>query len=414
MKGKHIILGVTGGIAAYKAVYLLREFQKAGAEVRVVMTPSATRFVGTETFASLSRSDVPVHVFNESSGDIQTQWSKHIHWAEWADLLVIAPCTANTLGKLVHGLSDNMLTTTALAVRCPVLLCPTMDGGMYRSAAVRRNIELARNMGMHVLEPDSGYLASGLHDEGRLPEADLIFAEAQRLLNAETSNDNEKPHLITGAAHNLILKGKRVLVTAGPTREYIDAVRFISNPSTGKMGVAMAIAAKKLGAEVTLIHGQLSTPLPDGIKTYSVVSAGDMFEQVKKLRDTSDIIVMAAAVSDFTPVKPVTHKIKKSEASDRIELKPTTDILKWLGVNRSTEEQVLIGFAMETDNLEAETERKLRDKKCDWIVGNLLNADGSGFGSNTNHVLVKGPSESFLASGTKEQVSIDVLTRIFG
>lgn len=184
MKDKRIILGVTAGIAAYKAVYLLREFQKAGTEVRVVMTPSATRFVGSETFEALSRNPVPIYVFNEGKAQSSGDWSRHIQWAEWADIMVIAPCTANTLAKLVHGLSDNMLTTTAMAVRCPLVICPTMDGGMYRSPANLRNLKIARELGYHIIEPDEGYLASGLHDEGRLPEPQVIFKKVSELIDS--------------------------------------------------------------------------------------------------------------------------------------------------------------------------------------------------------------------------------------
>lgn len=406
MTGKRILLGVSGGIAAYKSVYLLRELQKAGSEVRVVMTPSATRFVGLETFAALTRQPVPVEVFNENNADVDSAWSRHIHWAEWADAMIIAPCTANTLAKVVHGLSDNMLTTTAMAIRCPLIICPTMDGGMYRSTANRRNLDLAIELGYHIIEPESGYLASGLHDEGRLPEVDVIINHVAKVLDASISETTN------GEPKSLPLKDKTVVVTAGPTREYIDSVRFISNPSSGKMGIAMAEAAKELGAEVTLIHGKLTTTLPVGIKSIAIESATDLFEAVKSVHDKAAVIIMSAAVSDFTPVEFHNKKIKKSSANTSIELKPTVDILSWLGENKK-DGQTLIGFAMETDNLEAEVERKLVAKKSDWIVGNLLNKNESGFESDSNQVLVIGQHDRFLSAGTKKDVALEVLSRIF-
>jgi phosphopantothenoylcysteine decarboxylase/phosphopantothenate--cysteine ligase len=402
MTGKRILLGVSGGIAAYKSVYLLRELQKAGAEVRVVMTPSATRFVGLETFAALTRQPVPVEVFNEDNAEVDSSWSRHIHWAEWADVMIIAPCTANTLAKVVHGLSDNMLTTTAMAIRCPLIICPTMDGGMYRSAANLRNLELAQSLGFLIIEPETGYLASGLHDEGRLPEVDVIIKHIASVLD-ETSGDTSK---------SLPLKYKTVVVTAGPTREYIDRVRFISNPSSGKMGIAMAEAARKLGAEVLLIHGKLTTTLPNGIKTIPIESAADLFEAVKSVHQKAHVIIMSAAVSDFTPVEFHDKKIKKSTANTSIELKPTVDILAWLGENKIGG-QTLIGFAMETENLEAEVERKLTSKKSDWIIGNLLNKDESGFEADFNNVLVMSKKERFLSTGTKKDIALEILKHIF-
>lgn len=408
MKGKRIILGISGGIAAYKSVYLLRLFQKAGADVRVVMTPSATRFVGLETLEALSRNPVPVHVFNEGTSADTNSWSRHIHWAEWADLMIVAPCTANTLAKIVHGLSDNMLTTTAMAVRCPLVLCPTMDGGMYRSAGTLRNLTLAKELGFHLIEPDSGYLASGLHDEGRLPEPEDIFNEVSGFFGAsgaESASVSEKAPLP--------LKNKKVLVTAGPTREFIDAVRFISNPSSGKMGLSMAEAAHKLGAEVHVVHGKVSFPFPEYLNPVEITSASDLFEAVQKKKEWADVIIMSAAVSDFTPKTVSTTKTKKTTADSSIDLKPTTDILKWLGNNRK-EGQVLVGFAMETENLEAEVKRKRVEKKSDWIVGNLLSPGKSGFETDRNEVYVNGNEMEFRLEGSKDQVAYETLRLIFG
>lgn len=366
LSGKRIILGVTGGIAAYKAVFLLREFQKAGAEVRVTMTPSATRFVGLETFASLSQHEVAVEIFPEDAQS--TDWTRHINWGEWADLFVIAPCTANTLSKIASGISDNMLTSTVLAARSPILLCPTMDGEMYESPSVSENLEKARDFGYHILEPVSGFLASGLKGKGRLPEFEDILNTASEIIGS-----------IEGP-----LKGKTVVVTAGPTREFIDPVRFISNPSSGKMGFAMAKAAQRLGAEVKLIHGPVTAPIPEDIHATPITSAKDLFEAVKAQAD-ADIIIMAAAVSDFTPSQSHDHKVKKETATKSIELDQTQDILAWLGENKKPN-QILIGFAMETENLVENASKKLSKKNADWIIGNSLSTEGAGFGFDTNHV----------------------------
>lgn len=408
LSGKSILLGVTGGIAAYKSVRLLRDLQKAGAEVRVVMTPSATRFVGVETFATLSRTEVPVHVFSEGTpGD---SWAKHIHWAEWADLMVLAPCTANTLAKLVHGLADNMLTSVALAARCPLLLCPTMDAGMLHHPAVERNLALARESGYHLLMPESGYLASGLEGEGRLPETNTLLQEIHRLLH-----DNESTvgtdHTLSLVGSEGPLAGKRVVVTAGPTREPIDAVRFISNPSSGKMGVAMAEVARQLGAQVTLVHGPLSIPIPRGLQTRSFLTAADLRSHLLALQSENDWIIMTAAVADFRPEEVAEHKIKKQNGIPNLKLVPTPDILSELG-ERRPEGQILIGFAMETENLESQAEEKLKQKKVQWICGNNLNEQGSGFASDTNRILLLGPDHREWIEGSKRDVARKILQTI--
>ena len=396
LSGKRIILGVTGGIAAYKAVNLLRLFQKQGAEVRVTLTPSATRFVGVETFASLSRGPVPVKVFSDNHAQ---DWTQHIHWGEWADLLVIAPCTANTLGKIAHGLSDNMLTSTVLAARCPVMICPTMDGCMYTAPATRRNLSIIRDFGYHILEPEKGYLASGLEDVGRLPAEEDIAAAAARIIE---SNDPE----ITR-----VLAGRKVLITAGPTREHIDPVRYISNPSSGKMGFAMARAAQRLGAEVTLLHGPVNLKLPRGMTHLPFTSADDLFEKVKANAD-HDVVIMAAAVSDFTPAVVHDEKVKKDRADSSIELKRTNDILKWLGENKK-DGQVLIGFAMETQDLITNARKKLQKKNADWIIANSLKEPGAGFGVDTNCVHLLGLESDDQFKGSKLDVANQVLAHIF-
>jgi phosphopantothenoylcysteine decarboxylase / phosphopantothenate---cysteine ligase len=395
LTGKRILLGVTGGIAAYKAVYLLREFQKAGADVRVTMTPSATRFVGSETFSALSRHEVAVEVFNDASPG--KEWTKHIQWGEWADIFVIAPCTANTLAKIVHGRADNMLTSAVLAARCPLLICPTMDGEMYDSPSVTANLKMADDMGYYILEPETGYLASGLDAVGRLPEADVILKRTGEII---------KKHRIQGP-----LTGKRVVVTAGPTREYLDPVRFISNPSSGKMGIAMAEAARALGGEVTLLHGPLTVDVPGRLKSHSFTSADELFEEIKKLQK-ADVIIMAAAVSDFKPSVRSEQKQKKKSSSLSIELERNPDILKWLGEQKK-KGQTLIGFAMETENLIDNAQEKLKNKNLDWICANSLSEEGSGFNTDTNTIQLISRRDQITFSGTKSEISSAILNRIF-
>lgn len=396
LSGKRILLGVTGGIAAYKSVYLLREFQKAGAKVRVTMTPAATRFVGTETFAALSRHEVAVEVFSENEPD--ESWTKHIHWGEWADLFVIAPCTANTLSKIVHGQADTMLSSTVLAARCPILICPTMDGEMYESPAVSKNLQQAKTMGYYILEPESGYLASGIDAKGRLPETDSILEHSTSIIRS---------HQIQGP-----LTGKKILVTAGPTREFIDPVRFISNPSSGKMGLAMAEAARNLGGDVTLLMGPATIEIPDrfsGVERFE--SAEELFELVKTHSD-ADVVIMAAAVSDFKPATFIGQKQKKGDIEQTLELVENPDILKWLG-SRKKESQVLIGFAMETENLLENAQKKLRKKNLDWICANDLNDPDGGFDSQMNTLLLISHDQEKEYSGSKTLVASNILKEIF-
>lgn len=397
LAGKQIILGVTGGIAAYKAVYLLRALQEAGAEVRVTMTPAATRFVGIDTFASLSQHEVAVEVFPDGQHTPES-WTQHITWGEWADLFIIAPCTANTLAKVAHGFSDNMLTSAVLAARCPLLICPTMDGEMYNAPSTQKNLEIIQDFGYHVLEPEEGYLASRLEGKGRLPETEVILNKTKNILSSKKKVDGP-------------LTGKKVVVTAGPTREHIDPVRFISNPSSGKMGFAMAEAAKKLGADVTLLHGPVSLSLPDEVSTQKFKSAAELFDLVKQ-HANADVIIMAAAVSDFTPAEQHDHKVKKDSASTKLELQQTQDILAWLGEHRKNG-QIFIGFAMETDNLLENASKKRTKKNIDWIIANSLSDADAGFEADTNtvHLIGDTPTEKF--SGSKRAVAQKVLQYIF-
>ncbi len=394
--GKKVLLGVTGGIAAYKSAVLLRDFQKAGAEVRVTMTPSAVKFVGIQTFSSLTRHEVAVRVFNDT--DPGDSWTKHIHWAQWAEIFIIAPCTANTLAKLVHGQANNMLTTVALAARCPLLICPTMDAEMIHHPSVKKNLKLAVESGFHVLNPESGYLASGLEGPGRLPEPDTIIKKAAEIIE---ENRLKGP-----------LSKKKVLVTAGPTREHIDPVRFISNPSSGKMGMAMAEAAHNLGADVTLLHGPVSSSyIPGYMNRQRFESAEDLFELVQKHTD-ADVVIMAAAVADFRPSERSDQKIKKKDGTPTLELTPNPDSLAWLGKQKKVN-QVLIGFAMETENLEENARAKLNKKNLDWICANDLTGDNSGFEHDTNHVILFGKDVREEFNGEKKEIAKQILIRIF-
>jgi phosphopantothenoylcysteine decarboxylase/phosphopantothenate--cysteine ligase len=394
--GKRIILGVTGGIAAYKAAYLLRSFQKQGAEVRVTMTPAATKFVGVETFSALSRHTVATEVFTDN--EQSDSWTKHIHWGEWADLFVVAPCTANTLAKLVAGQSDNMLTSTALAARCPILICPTMDGEMYEHATVKKNLHEAEKLGYYILEPDSGYLASGLDAQGRLPDDEAILKKSAEVI---------RKHQIQGP-----LTGKKVIVTAGPTREFLDPVRFLSNPSSGKMGLAMAEAARALGADVELFIGPVTIHVPNRISTKKFISAEDLFELVKSSKD-ADVFIMAAAVSDYKPASISESKIKKSEEDSDLHFVRTPDILQWLGEHRQSH-QTLIGFAMETDNLIENASKKLNVKNADYICANSLNETNSGFESDNNTVTLVGRDKTKKTfSGPKSKIASEILSAIF-
>ncbi len=310
---------------------------------------------------------------------------------------MIAPCTANTLAKIATGAADNMLTSTVLAARCPLLICPTMDGEMFASPAVQKNLDTVQEFGYHVLEPEEGYLASGLEGKGRLPETDLILEKCSAVLK---KNKSEGP-----------LSGKKVVVTAGPTREHIDPVRFISNPSSGKMGFAMAEAAAQMGAEVTLIHGPVSLSKPTGIATIEIESTQELFEQVQKHAD-ADVVIMAAAVSDFSPEEVHAQKVKKDKADSSIKLKQTPDILAWLGDHKKRE-QVLIGFAMETENLLENAQAKLKKKKADWIIANSLNEDESGFESDKNKVHLIGKKDTIQIEGLKSDVARQALSHIF-
>ena len=370
LDGKHILVGVTGGIAAYKAAYLVREFMKAGADVKVMMTEAAARFVAPLTFSALSRNPVFTDLWtvNQSSeSDISTQ---HIDLANWADVLVIAPASANTIAKLTQGLSDNPVTVVALASARPVVLAPAMDAEMYLNSITQKNLAVLKERGYFVLPAPPGELASGLRGPGRLPEVEAIVQAVAGILDH---------------AHRDFQK-KKILVTAGPTYEAIDPVRFIGNRSSGKMGFAIARAAAQRGAEVILIAGPVHLETPRNVKRIDVESADDMLQAVRANAKKSDVIVMAAAVADFTPVRKEKNKIKKEGGGAPLDLRllPTKDILKMLDTKKR--KAVVVGFALETANEIENAKKKLKSKNLDLIVLNAYNQKNRVFGSDVNTV----------------------------
>jgi phosphopantothenoylcysteine decarboxylase/phosphopantothenate--cysteine ligase len=374
IKNKIILLGVCGGIAAYKSVELLRLITRQGAEARVILTRSALNFVGWMTFEALCGRPVCTDLFEKGS----EASFKHIDWAQAADAVLIAPATANMIGKLANGIADDALSTLMLAVTAPVVLCPSMNTHMFESKPVQRNLELLRKDGYLVLEPGSGELACGTVGPGRLPEPEHIL---DRLIGCLSPKD---------------LVNRKVLVTAGPTREAIDPVRFISNPSSGKMGFAVARAAEHRGAAVTLVTGPTPLPDPMNIEVLRVQSADEMAQAVFGQADDADIIIMTAAVSDYRPGRAAVHKIKKERDRLTLELEKTSDILKALGDRKSG--QILVGFAAETEDLDRNAQKKLIEKNLDIIAGNLIGRPGSGFDSDRNIVTL------YYRDGTHEKI----------
>lgn len=376
LKNKNVVLGVSGGIAAYKSVELLRLLVKAGASVQVLMTESASWFVGPLTFEVLSGRKVCTNLFDphEAAG------IQHIQWAEDADAVIIAPATANVIGKLANGIADDALTTFMLAVTSPAMLCPAMNTNMYANEIVQSNLDRLSGCGYTILTPEAGELACGTTGPGRLPEPVYICDRFRHML---TPND---------------LDAKKVLVTAGPTREFIDPVRFISNPSSGKMGYALARAAEMRGAAVTLISGPTSTLPPYGVDLIPVTTAAQMCDAVMDNVEDYDIIIKCAAVADYKPVNEAAHKIKKSDERETLILERTQDILK--SISRKRDDQVVVGFAAETQKLDAYAKKKLEAKQLDLIVGNLVGSKDSGFEVDTNQ------ANLYFKDGSKETLDI--------
>ncbi|MDR2936055.1 MAG: bifunctional phosphopantothenoylcysteine decarboxylase/phosphopantothenate--cysteine ligase CoaBC [Rikenellaceae bacterium] len=365
LQGKKIILGVTGSIAAYKAAMLIRLLVKERAEVRVVMTALAKEFITPLTLATLSKNPIAVEFFNPENGT----WNSHVSLGEWADALLIAPATANTIGKMAGGVADNLLVTSFLSAKCPVFVAPAMDLDMYRHPSTRRNLDTLRKWGNHIIEPANGELASGLTGKGRMKEPEAIVA-----------------YLTDFFSKKRTLAGKRILVTAGATVEPIDPVRFISNYSTGKMGYTLADTLADRGAEVTLVTGQATAQLKNpSIKVVKALSAREMYAAASGLFPSSDAAVLCAAVADYTPANPADQKIKKSAGEWILELTRTPDIAAELGQQKRPG-QILVGFALETNNEKENAHQKLVRKNLDLIVLNSLQNPGAGFGHDTNQI----------------------------
>jgi phosphopantothenoylcysteine decarboxylase / phosphopantothenate---cysteine ligase len=398
LQGKHIILGVTGGIAAYKIPLVVRECVRGGAEVQVVMTPSAGHFVTPLTLATLSRREVVSEMFPPADQPLG-QWTRHIDLALWGDVMVIAPATANTIAKIVSGMADNFLTALVLALRGPLVIAPSMDSDMYLNPVTQGNIARLRERGVTIIEPGSGELASGLAGPGRLPEPEAIVAAVDGVLE--------------GAAQDL--QGKKIVVTAGPTQEAIDPVRYISNHSSGKMGFALAEAAARRGATVTLIAGPVHLPTPPRVTRHDVVTAREMHEAVLHHFDNADVLIMAAAVADFSPATAAPTKIKRDKADDdrlTIECVMNPDILRAAAGRK--QRQIVVGFALETNDEIAHAKEKLAAKRLDLIVMNNPGVEGAGFGSDTNVVTLLSPDGSIdqLPRKPKRDVANAILDRV--
>ena len=391
LEGKTIVIGVTGSIAAYKIASLCSMLKKQHADVHVIMTKNAGYFITPVTFETLTGNPCITDTFDRNH-PIEV---KHISLAKRADLIMIAPASADVIGKLAHGIADDMLTTTVLAARCPLYISPAMNTNMYENPVLQDNLKILVKYGWNVITPASGYLACGDTGSGKMPEPLELFRYIEKEL-----------------AHEKDMKGMKVLVTAGPTQEAIDPVRYITNHSSGKMGYAIAKAAMLRGAEVTLVSGRTSLDVPMFVKYVPVVSARDMFEQVTAVSDDQDIIIKAAAVADFRPAAVASDKIKKAEGGMAIELEKTDDILKYLGEHKK-EGQFLCGFSMETKDMVENSRKKLKKKNLDLIAANNVKVEGAGFQGDTNILtLISHTEESELPLMSKEQAAMRLLDKI--
>ncbi len=390
LKGKKILLGLSGSIAAYKIPILVRLLKKSGAEVKVIMTPSAVQFVAPLTLSTLSKNEVLCELSDNNS------WSNHVMLGRWADLMLIAPLSCNSLAKMANGLCDNLLMAVYLSATTPVVVAPAMDEDMWEHFSTKENIKKIESFGNFIIPVENGELASGLVGPGRMAEPNHILGWLENYF----SNANE-------------FVGKKVVITAGPTHEAIDPVRFIGNHSTGKMGIAIAAEFIKRGADVTLICGPISQSIPAKAKLIKVTSASEMLEECMKVFVDADIAIMSAAVADYTMEFPEKNKIKKKEDSMSLSLKKTQDILKSLGAIKK-KNQILVGFALETNDEKDNALLKLKDKNADLIVLNSMNDEGAGFGFDTNKISIfdKHKKEYFFERKSKGDVAIDIINTI--
>lgn len=367
LKGKKIVLGITGSIAAYKACLLIRQLIKRGAEVQVVITPAGKEFITPITLSALTHKPVISEFFSQRDGT----WNSHVDLGLWADAMVVAPCTASTLGKMAHGIADNMLITTYLSMKAPVFIAPAMDLDMYRHPSTQANMKTLLSYGNHIIEPESGFLASGLEGKGRMEEPEVI---ADRLDQFFSENSQPSP-----------IAGMKVVITAGPTYEKIDPVRFIGNYSSGKMGFAIAEECLRRGADVTLVAGPVSLSCSSGIRRLDVESCQDMYDAATSEFADADVAILAAAVADFRPALVADRKIKRGKDDMVITLCPTHDIAAALGASKKAG-QTLVAFALETNDEEANAMRKLEKKNADFVVLNSLRNEGTCFRSDQNQI----------------------------
>ncbi|MBE6731330.1 MAG: bifunctional phosphopantothenoylcysteine decarboxylase/phosphopantothenate--cysteine ligase CoaBC [Ruminococcaceae bacterium] len=391
LKGKTVVLGVTGSIAAYKIPNLARMLKKLHCNVHILMTQNATQFITPVTFESLTGTKCLVDTF-----DRNFEFSvEHVSIAKQADVVLIAPASANVIGKIAYGIADDMLTTTVMACPCKKIISPAMNHNMYHNPIVQDNIKKLERFGYEIVKPATGMLANGDMGDGRMPEESLLLE-----------------YILKEIAFEKDLIGKKVLVTAGATRESIDPVRFITNHSSGKMGCAIAKNAMLRGADVTLVHGNMDVKVPEFVKAIKINSAEEMFNAVTSISGEQDIIIKAAAVADYTPVTTADNKIKKKDGDMKIELKRTKDILKYLGENKK-EGQVIVGFSMETENLLENSRKKLNTKNCDMICANSIKTEGAGFGGDTNIITLITEDEAIeLPKMTKDEAAKLILDKI--
>lgn len=392
LKGKKIVLGITGSIAAYKACLIIRELVRRGAEVQVVITPAGKEFITPITLSALTHKPVISEFFSQRDGT----WHSHVDIGLWADAMLIAPCTASTLGKMAHGIADNMLITTYLSMKAPVFIAPAMDLDMYAHPSTQSNMQTLVSFGNHIIEPASGFLASGLEGKGRMEEPETIVNTLDRFFDEQQYADNP-------------LHGKRILITAGPTYEKIDPVRFIGNYSSGKMGFAIAEECRKRGAVVTLVAGPVSLSCSNGIKRIDVESCKEMYDATTKAFADSDIAILAAAVADFKPQKEASQKIKRGESDVTIKLCPTQDIAEALGKQKRND-QTIVAFALETNDEELNAKKKLEKKNADFIVLNSLRNEGTCFQTDNNQIeIISAKGKLSFQKKSKKEVAGDIV-----
>ncbi|MBR1621985.1 MAG: bifunctional phosphopantothenoylcysteine decarboxylase/phosphopantothenate--cysteine ligase CoaBC [Prevotella sp.] len=401
LKGKKIVLGITGSIAAYKSCLIIREFVKQGAEVQVVITPAGKEFITPITLSALTHKPVISEFFSQRDGT----WNSHVDLGLWADAMVIAPATAATIGKMANGVADNMLITTYLSMKAPVFIAPAMDLDMFAHPSTQRNLKTLESYGNHIIQPQSGFLASGLEGKGRMEEPSVIVNYVKKFFEEEVDNNNS-------IHRDLSLKGKRVMITSGQTYEKIDPVRFIGNYSSGKMGFALAEECRKRGADVTLISGPVSLSCSPEINRIDVESCEDMYQAANENFSDSDITILCAAVADFKPETTADKKIKREKDDLVLRLQPTHDIAASLG-KKKRESQIMVGFALETNDEEANAKKKLKRKNLDFIVLNSTRNPGTTFRSNDNQIEIISDKEvKKFGKKPKQEVAKDIINEL--